>query len=199
MKKLVLSTVLLFIGVLSFQAQNIKIGPKAGVNLATLDGDIDDAKIKTGFHIGAMAEIGLSDKFAIQPELLYSTQGTTQEYSSLDFDVKNTWKLDYLNLPIIGKYYVAEGFSVELGPQVGFLLHSKIKAEAGGESEEDDIKEYLKNVDFGLNAGLGYRLGNGISFGARYNLGLSNINDSENADDHKLKHGVIQISIGYFF
>lgn len=199
MKNLFLSTVLLFIGVLCIQAQNLKIGPKAGVNFTTVHGDLEDRKIKTGFHAGIMAEIGITEVFAIQPELLYSTQGVIQEGSFLDFDFKSTTKLDYLNLPIMGKYYIIERFSIELGPQLGILLNSKSKYEMEGESEEQDNKKMTNNMDFGLNAGLSYKLDNGISFGARYNLGLSNINDGENADDHKLRHGVIQVSVGYFF
>ncbi len=50
-----------------------------------------------------------------------------------------------------------------------------------------------------MNFGLGYKMDNGLNFGARYNLGLMNINDSANSDDYKLANGVIQVSAGFMF
>ena len=104
----------------SMNAQEVNFGIKAGLNLAGLNGseDLDDYDLRTSFHVGAVAEIGISEKFSFQPELLYSSQGAKAEESGF----KATIKLDYLNLPLIAKYYVAEGFSVEAGPQIGFLL-----------------------------------------------------------------------------
>ena len=56
----------------------------------------------------------------------------------------------------------------------------------------------MSSIDFGLNFGLGYKLDSGLNFGARYNMGLSNINDTDD-DDDTIKNGVFQISLGYFF
>jgi len=39
----------------------------------------------------------------------------------------------------------------------------------------------------------------GLNFGARYNLGLSNIWDFEGSDDFKNQNNVIQVSVGYMF
>lgn len=74
MKKLVLSA--LAVCALSgsaFAQQEVKFGPKAGVNFANLS-NLDDSEMKIGFHVGAVAEIKFNDKFSIQPELLYSAQ-----------------------------------------------------------------------------------------------------------------------------
>ncbi len=95
----------------------------------------------------------------------------------------------------MAKYYVADGFSIEAGPQVGFLMSAKVKAEG----EEEDIKDSVKGIDFGANLGIGYKLESGLNFGARYNLGLSNLNDGEDSDDFKWNNSVIQVSVGYFF
>jgi len=157
-----------------------------------------EAEDQKAMGISLFGSADVSDKFSIQPELLYSAQGAKYE----DEVLKETIKLDYLNLPIMAKFYVADGFSLEAGPQVGFLLSAKGKVEAGGESIEADIKELFKGIDFGFNFGVGYKLPSGINFGARYNLGLSNIiePDSEfNVGDVKNQNGVIQLSLGYFF
>lgn len=186
MKKLVLLTVITVLGLTSVNAQDIKFGAKAGLNFAFITGDnTEDLKPNTDFHFGVMAEFKISDKFSLQPELIYSGQG-----SNINVESEGRVALNYLNVPLIGKYYVTERWSLEAGPQIGFLLSTK-----GGTL---DYKDFLKTTDFGVNFGVGYRLDNGINFGARYNLGLSNINDVEGFTD-KNRNGVIQLSIGYFF
>ncbi len=67
------------------------------------------------------------------------------------------------------------------------------------DGEEVDIKDDLKSTDFGVNLGLGYKMESGLNFGARYNLGLSNANDSDIDDGAEYKNSVIQVSVGYFF
>ncbi|WP_274476178.1 porin family protein [Mangrovimonas aestuarii] len=207
MKKLLLSAAMVAFG-LSVNAQEFQFGAKAGGNFANVGGEgAEDLSMRTAFHVGGVAEIKFNDKFSLQPELLYSAQGAKSESSYEDFGmtVKEETKLnlDYLNVPIMGKYYLMEGFSVEAGPQIGMLLSAKadIEASAGGESvsEEYDLKDEMSTIDFGVNFGLGYKLDNGLAFGARYNLGLSNINDFEGSDDFKNNNGVIQASVGYMF
>ena len=200
MKKLCVIAVIAIFSFASVNAQNIRFGAKAGVNLASINGDeTDDFDMRTSFHVGAVVEIPLSDKFSVQPELLYSSQGAESKFSEDDFTFEEKLKLDYLNIPIMMKYYVIEGLSLEAGPQIGILLAAKAEFEVEGESEEEDIKEFMKDFDFGLNFGAGYQLENGLNFSARYNLGLSNINDQEESDDFKIHNGVIQVSVGFFF
>ena len=67
-----------------------------------------------------------------------------------------------------------------------------------GESDEDDIKEYVKGLDVGANVGLGYKLEGGLNFGARYSLGLTDANDGYE-DGGTYKNNVFQVFVGYFF
>jgi long-subunit fatty acid transport protein len=197
MKKVLLFFVTAIIGIAIVNAQ-VTFGAKAGVNFSDITGErVDSFDGRTSFHFGVVAEIEISEKFSFQPELIYSSQGS--DYSE-DFDGESfdgTVKVDYLNLPLIAKYYVTEGFSVEAGPQIGFLLSAKDEYE----DEEDDIKDFLKGTDFGINLGLGYKLDNGLFFSARYNLGLTDnldVDDFE-TDGAEYKNSVIQIGVGYFF
>lgn len=192
MKKLLLLAAVAVFGFWNINAQDVKFGAKAGVNFANISGDdTSGLDSRTALHVGVVAEIEISEKFSFQPELMYSQQG----FKMSMFGIDATGELDYLNLPLMAKYYVADGFSLEAGPQVGFLMSAKAKAE--GESE--DLKDVTKGIDFGLDFGLGYKMDNGLNFGARYNLGLSNINDGEGSDEFKNQNAVIQLSIGYFF
>jgi hypothetical protein len=197
MKKLILFVALAIFVIANSNAQ-INFGAKAGVNFATITGDdVESFDGRTAFHVGVVAEIVISETFSFQPELLYSAQGA--DYSDDEFE--GTFKLDYLNIPLMAKFYVGEGFSLEAGPQVGFLMSAKDEYDFTGtafKSEEEDIKEFVKDIDFGINVGVGYKLEGGLNFGARYNLGLSDANDSGD-DSFTLKNSVIQAYVGYFF
>ncbi|MBF4485576.1 porin family protein [Flavobacterium sp. CSZ] len=202
MKKVLLSAVAVM-AFMSVSAQETRFGVKAGANLSTFTGDVDDAKSLVGFHVGGFAEIKLSDKFAIQPEILFSTQGSKQEGSDLFGSYENKVNVSYLNIPVMAKYYVAEKFSLEAGPQIGFLLSAKSKYEetVDGEkySEDIDVKDGFESIDFGVNFGAGYDFTENLSVGLRYNLGLSNINKNEEGDNAKVKNSVFSLSVGYKF
>src|SRR5690606_17817993 len=190
MKKVVFSLFALAAMGLSANAQQVvKFGPKAGVNFTTLSG-MEDSTMKVGFHVGAFAEIFFTDKFALQPELLYSSQGV--KYSQILIptgteEVKANY--DVINIPIMAKYYVINGLAVEAGPYVGFLMKA--------EQDSSDVKDTMNSVDFGLGLGASYSLDNGFFAGARYNLGLSDLQKDNEGD--AVKNGVIQISVGYKF
>lgn len=207
MKKLLLLTAVAVFGLSNVNAQEVKFGAKAGVNFATIGGDAENADAITSFHVGGVAEIIISDKFSVQPELIYSAQGSKNEYSetfgSETVKYEDKLKLDYINLPIMAKYYVAEGLSLEAGPQISFLMSAKGESEAslGGETESEsvDVKDDFKGIDFGLGLGAGYKLDSGLNFSLRYNLGLSNIADGKDIGDYSVQNNVFQISLGYMF
>ncbi|WP_028891910.1 porin family protein [Tenacibaculum sp. 47A_GOM-205m] len=198
MKKLLLVIAMVAAG-FSANAQDVKFGVKAGLNLASLNGNKDFTEnfdSRTSFHLGAMAEISISDKFSFQPELLYSAQGgSNDDFAGSGADV--TFKMDYIAVPLMAKYYVVEGFSLEAGPQLAFRTTSEMKAEANGQESTESLKDETNGFDFGLNFGLGYKLSNGLNFGARYNLGLTDI--AKDNEEDAIKNGVFQLSVGYFF
>lgn len=190
MKELLLSVAIAILGFSGMNAQETYFGAKAGVNLANVTGDTEGADMRTAFHVGILSELMFGDKLAIQPEILYSSQGYKVEEEIMGRKHELNYNYSYINIPVMAKYYVTEGLNLQAGPQIGFLMSAK-------ETESDtDIKDSLKSIDFGVNLGLGYKLANGIFFDARYNLGLSNIND---LGDNKVHNGVIQISAGYSF
>ena len=169
----------------SMNAQGAKFGAKAGLNFANFSGDITENKMLTGFHVGAFVELELSEKIILQPELLFSTQGTKFEESgfSADFDV------NYINIPVMFKYAVAEGFNLEAGPQIGFLLSAEVVGE--------DIKDEMESIDFGMNVGASYDFTEKLFAQARYNIGLANV--AKDSGDEKIQNSVISVSLGYRF
>ena len=207
MKSLLFILTIFLFGFTNIIAQNIKYGSKIGVNIANITGDAtDNLNTKILLHAGAVAEIMISDEFSFQAELLYSAQGAKSDYSETLDEVTFRYtsvKLEYINVPLLAKFYVTEGFSLEAGPLVGFLITADREFEKtdNGETEtgEKDILDEIKGIDFGIDFGLAYKLDSGIFLAARYNLGLSNISDVEGADDFKNQNRVIQLSAGYFF
>ena len=197
------SLTFLFIFALStvaFSQTPVNLGVKAGVNIANYGGDIENTDSRSGLHFGIVAELELGDNFSVQPELLYSIQGAKYKDSFSGVPGEITDKLDFILLPVMAKYYIVNGFSLEAGPQFGILLSAKSKAEAGGETAEDDIDTY-RNFDMALNGGIGYELPIGIFIQARYSLGVTNIIEDTNdsIDDFVLTNNNIQLSVGYKF
>ncbi|MCP1995631.1 porin family protein [Flavobacterium sp. HSC-61S13] len=205
----------LFSGAIYAQTPDVKIGFKAGANFAKLtDGDLH-----TGFHLGGLAEIYINEKFSIQPELLYSAQGSesSSSASTTAFGVTmsgkgdSKLKLSYINIPIMAKYYVLEGLSIQAGPQVGFLVKAEMDYVGTTtnphfsdqleiyKASSADVKSQLNPIDFGINFGVGYEFMSGMFIDARYNLGLSKVPKESIGIENNYKNQVIQISLGYKF
>ncbi len=104
MKKIILSAIVLFtIGFAN--AQKAEFGVKAGLNIANQNFKGQGAPSTsslTGVNVGCFVDIKISEKFSVQPELLYSTQGTSLDLTT-DGVTINSFKLAYINVPHYGK------------------------------------------------------------------------------------------------
>lgn len=195
------------------QTDKIKLGVKAGLNISSLTSDKNelDSSDKTGFTAGVMAEIPLAKNFSIQPEVLYSQQGMKFSYSDIDVEnshYKSTIELNYLNIPVMLKYYVVKGLSVQAGPQIGILLKASNKYQdnfLGYENQETfSLSDYASGIDTSVNFGLGYQFKNKFYADARYNISYSDIFKDANPSGNyiinsDMKNRVFQITFGYFF
>lgn len=174
-------------------AQKTRFGVKGGLNISTVvGGDVEDTKALVGFHVGGFAEIHVVQRFFIQPELLFSAQGTKVDGSLNDTDIK----LNYLNIPVVAKYYIIDKkFNVEAGPQLGVLLSAKVNG--------NNIKDFTRSVDLGFNLGAGYSFTDNLSVGLRYTIGLSPLSDKDidNSDDYydSAKNSNLALSLAYKF
>lgn len=169
------------------KAQSFDLGAKTGVNFVVLTGDASDNHInKFNYHIGGVARIGINEKFALQPELLYSTQ--RYSYEAYRFYI------DYINLPIMADLGVGKSLSLQAGPQIGFNVKNRMKLKAGDDYPGMDEKmENVKSVSVGAGVGVQYQLPINLFFQARYTIGITDI-----FDDGNLKQGVLSLSVGYF-
>src|ERR1700712_1581911 len=107
-------------------SQKATIGIKGGINLYNIDlPDNGGAAFhnKIGFNAGLLAHIHLIPRLALQPEIVYSVQGTKGDGTVAKFNNN----LNYLNVPVLLQFMFDNGFRLQAGPQVGFLLNAKQK------------------------------------------------------------------------
>ena len=204
MKKVFFIAVLAVFGVTATQAQEVRLGAKGGVNFSSFSGDgfdaFDDPEGRTSFHIGAFAEIPLSERFSIQPEVLYSGQGfdLVSREGADDTEVQ----LDYINVPVMAKVYLIEGLYAEAGPQIGFNVKNEIDSDPddAGSGEIAINEDVINDIDFSVGVGAGYRFNNGLFLNARYNFGLTDVfNNEDLLIDSDAKNSVFAVSAGYSF
>lgn len=205
MKKTILFVAMLATIAVS-NAQEITFGAKAGLNVssASVDRGYDtDISSLVGVHVGGFANFKLDEKFAVQPELLFSTQGFKEYLNDGGYIYDDKIKLTYINLPINFQYAIVPKFNVEAGPQIDFLLSGKADGKHYDPMFDEtaiqnnvDIKDSLKGVVFGFNIGAGYAITPKLSMNVRYHLGLSEADDMEGV---KVKNRNLQAGLSYSF
>lgn len=200
MKKTILvvcASLLMMASQSAFSQVQFAVGIKAGPNFAKINTEAsaqENYKNRTGFHGGAFVLIKAT-KIGIQPEVIFSQQGSTVKINSQDYESN----FSYVNIPIIIKLYTVAGINIQAGPQFGFVNSAEAPVlTAPNTYTLQDVKARTKGSDLTAAVGLGWDLPFGLTIDARYNLGLSKIYDkaptNETAD---AKNQVIQFSLGY--
>lgn len=221
MKKVVIavSVLLLMCFVIPAMGQT-QLGVIAGLNLANISLDPSDGvdlSNRTAFGVGAVAAFPLSPMFAIQLEPTYMQKGAGADFTEGNEKYETTIKADYIDVPVMAKISFGESTTkpyIMAGPYIGFLLSAKQKLDKAtvdgqdvtdqipSSEREQDIKDFVKSTDFGLNfgAGVSFPMGNNSLFlEAQYSLGLSDINDDPDDPDTKIKNKGIQVKAGIMF
>jgi hypothetical protein len=171
--------VVLFLVQMSY-AQSVQFGIKAGANYANFTGSKINTNAIINYHAGIVAKIGLTKGLSFQPELLYTTQGASYETALADY--KN--ELGYIVIPAMLQIHLSKSITLDMGPQVGFLLNEK---------NNFDLQK-SNTFDASANAGLGLKITNSIFAQARYCVGLTKL--QPNSD---IKNNVVQLSLGILF
>jgi hypothetical protein len=191
MKKIIImTTTVLFCIVCKVKAQNAEFGIKGGLNVSNLHSSAtNNLDPRASVYLGGLAHIHLNKYWAVQPELIYSCQGTTQNTDGGDV----TYRLNYVNMPVLLQYMFDGGFRLQTGPQLGLLASAKLKSEG----TITDIKKNYTSGDFSWSFGGGYLTHSGLGIDARYNLGINNINNT--GSTAKLQNRVFQVGLFYQF
>lgn len=171
-------------------------GVKGGVNFATISGDdFDSPDSRTSFHVGVFGEFPVAEIFSVQVEALYSGQGFESNVDGglVGGDGNVEYQLDYVNVPVLAKFYLMEGLSIEAGPQFSFKVNEEIDADANADGGDWDLNE-AKDFEFGVAGGLTFQTSMGLFATARYIQGITDI-----FEDADAKNSVFQLGIGYKF
>ena len=205
----------------SVQAQNIRLGLRAGANYSNLAGNINNQSTynnKFGFLGGVMLNVPLlQDGFlSLQPEVLYSQKGFENkptEYTSILGKQKREGQVNYnyLDVPVLLKVR-ASGLVFEAGPQYSYLLSANNQTKTTttptignpttAESQNKSDLSGLNRNELGYLAGVGYETSNGLSLNLRYTGAFSDFvksgNESYfNGDLNNARHSAFQLSLGY--
>lgn len=158
-----------------------RAGIKAGMNVSNLYIDnVTDQNARLGFNAGIFGQLLSSEAGALQLELLYSTKGSTAQYGgTLNQEV--TYNLNYLDLPVLAVIKFGKAAEIHLGGYASYLLNANISYNGDIANGASPInKDNLTSFDYGFTGGLGANFGN-VQVGARYNLGLVKIANSDDA------------------
>ncbi|WP_326983908.1 porin family protein [Chryseobacterium sp. MYb264] len=169
----------------------VRFGIKGGGNASQFSEQQLSAKNqKIGFNAGVFVNIPLSEKFAVQPEVLYNQLGAKSVVSDTEFTTGNTkvrtqkdftTSLNYISVPLMMQFKPADNFYVEAGPEFSYFLDGKNKGETRvttttgsntatqTQSNSESIdKDLMKKFNVGMGLGLGYYFTKNLGINARY-------------------------------
>lgn len=205
-KKLIFASVVLsFMAFTTVQAQEneTKFGVKGGVNFSNFYvDDVDDNNVLTSFNVGFFAKMPITDNIAIQPELSYTGKGSELVYNNLLVSGTAQFKLDYIELPLLLMVNVTENFNIHAGPYLAYMISGKTtnKSDNGSYNFQGNIDvDDFNRFDAGLAGGVGLDL-EPVSFGVRYNYGLTKIGkDNSDFTSSDAKNSVFSVYAAFGF
>jgi opacity protein-like surface antigen len=189
--------------VVAFAQKQFTFGPKVGADLTNFWGKDLPHGMQFNYQAGAFMEYRFTDKFSITPEVVFAAQGgkfDATEYlddSSFDGKVDFCFHLNYINVPVMLKFYATPKLSIDFGPQLGINVYSKATAKAkaeGASASYTEDAEGVNSVDFGVGLGATYNITNEVFVQGRYTMGLTKVFDEDD-----IYNGNIQLALGYRF
>ena len=222
MKKTIIALMCLILTTGAAMAQkNFTFGPKIGVDYTHFWGKDCLHGGQLNYQAGLFMEYRFSDKFSLSPEIVFAAQGGknkgvvinpenmppygTAPYGSEFKYADYIYNLNYINVPVMLKYYVTPALSIDFGPQLGINVYHKCTIKGKGDNKDfkETVSTKTKNMDFGLGLGLTYNITENVFVQGRYTMGMTNISNAKEGDGFgtpdKPKNGNAQISIGFRF
>ena len=163
--------------------------------------DYSDFKSNSFFYVGGFAEHFISNKFALQGELLFTQVGgktTVDLYTFLSgFEwvpmgtVEGKLKYTQIQVPISAKYYFVNQFAISGGFNFAFNISTKADFDMLGSGKIENARTLNMNPFLGAE----YHINQNIFVDARYNFGFGYIN----RDGIDMRSRFFQIGLGYRF
>ena len=169
-----------------------------GTNFLLSDMSGTKSEIGFGGTFGGFVKIDLAKNFAIQEDILFSYSSSKLTQKGLE----DTYEYFGVEVPIyfMGQWGLASGgrFYAGVGPYLGVGFQAKLK-----DSDIDLYKKYdgndpfMKRINFGGAAQIGYELPNGLQFNASYRIGANALDAGK--DDSKMNPQTVLLGVGYRF
>jgi hypothetical protein len=189
-KSALLSVFLIIVTVSGARAQFFSLGAKAGANIFKISGQSFNQQFRFGYTIGGFVDLNFSKQWGLQPELLWS-QTNTQTSNNFNMIYGGVTgqdiSLNYLSVPLLLTYRPIPFLSFQVGPQYGILINQNSNLFDNGTNA-------FKRGDLSILAGAQLNVGHLIA-GARYMVGLTDINDIDNQDTWKSEG--FQLYVGF--
>lgn len=177
-----------------------------GLNMASVSMEAEGLTISpesvTRLAIGASLGIPISERFGLHVGAGYSQKG----FAIDAFGAEVTTEIDYLELTALAgmPFSVSDQASVHLlaGPALAFKVSCGASASFMGEELSEDCgDDGPRAMDLGLMGGARLEFGisekMGLSVGALYNLGLTNMDSS--GDEGSIKSRVMTLQAGVVY
>lgn len=186
MKKLLLLCAAAMLSVGTISAQGWAWGPKVGATFSTVNG-IPDAKVLPGVSAGLFFESVACNWFVIEGDLLFSMQGFKVQGNDTDASIR----INYLSMPVVGKYYVIDGLNLQMGAAFDYRIHTGSTIN----DESVDLDGRFNKFNIQVLTGLAYDFDFGMVLEGRYLYGLTPLlSEADNTYS-----GMLQISMGWRF
>ncbi|QJW88144.1 PorT family protein [Spirosoma taeanense] len=198
----------------TYGQQRFSAGPRVGLNLSTLRGDVNGYKLTPGLVAGAFLMYSSLNHFGISADVLYSQRGG--KFSGVDpgnIPVEFKQQINYIEIPVALRYFLTlDGAfrpNIFFGPSLALPMSAKrINAKRGGIDQSDGTNsDAFKNADLGVLAGFqlnwpGFGQRQRFLVDARYTLGLGDVTSLPIAGGtglQNIKNSTITLTLGYGF
>ena len=184
---------------LDMDHENIfRFGAKGGLNVNKISGQSFKEGFNYNYQAGVFLQFNFANRFGIQPEVSFVQ--TSSEFSDDATDVyddlfrdgsQKKSKLNYLEIPVFFNINIGPSKRVKLqiGPSYGYLLKATIDSLQRN-------RNIFADAEYSAIGGLWLQLPF-VHIGARYKMGLTNINAID--DKQTWKNQAIQIFAGVTF
>lgn len=181
-----------------------RFGVRAALNSSNLDAkSVSTSNSIAAPQVGIVTYTNFKDSnFFLQSGLFYNMKGFEQTVNG----EKSKLRYNFVELPVNLGYNLPIGnlFTIQpyVGAFVGYAFSGKI--DVGGKKHDifkNDLdkvgveKFEAKRVDYGVNGGVGLKLGNSIILNGQYSHGLSNLGHS----DAKIRSRTTSFGVTYLF
>ena len=180
----------------------ITVGIKSGLNISnTKDIAPPGSSARLGFNAGLLSVIGISKKIIVQPEVLYSVKG--YRFPATAFNSNGIASFNYISVPLLFGYRVADKFTILAGPEFNFLTNVNSRFD----DTNHDISKNFRKFDLAIDIGLVYNVKNDWGVEVRYSRSFKDLvngiftdsNGNETGEKTIGSHRVFQIGLFYKF